>query len=248
MRFPGKVCLVTGATSGIGLATAELFAREGACVSIVGHDEEHGKAALERVRAQHAEAVFAQADVADPAQAEAAVRKTVEQWGKIDVLVNNAAMMTFAPVVELSPDDWDRVLAVNLRGVFLFAKFSIPHMPPGSSIVNVSSVHAHETTVNVAPYAASKGGMEAFSRALSRELGAKKIRVNCVAPGPVWTPLNPSDKRAEEVAEFGADTPMKRPAQPEEIAPAFVFFASEADSSYVTGEVLTLLGGETTAG
>ncbi|MDQ3870831.1 MAG: SDR family oxidoreductase [Chloroflexota bacterium] len=229
---------MTGATSGIGLATAELFAREGACVSIVGHDEEHGKAALERVRAQHAEAVFAQADVADPAQAEAAVRKTVEQWGKIDVLVNDAAMMTFAPVVELSPDDWDRVLAVNLRGVFLFAKFSIPHMPPGSSIVNVSSVHAHETTVNVAPYAASKGGMEAFSRALSRELGAKKIRVNCVAPGAVDTPMlwsNPNVRSGREKVQGAIGAP-------DDIAAAIAFLAAD-EARFVNGTTLVVDGG-----
>ncbi len=238
MRFSGKVCLITGATSGIGLATAELFGREGACVCMVGRSEEHGKEALDRVQAQHSEAMFAQADVGNAEQVEAAVAKTVDRWGKIDVLVNNAAMMTFNPVVELSPADWDEVLGVNLRAVFLFSKFSIPHMPPGSSVVNVSSVHAHETTVNVAPYAASKGGMEAFSRALSRELAAKKIRVNCVAPGAVDTPMlwsNPNIKSVREKVEGAVGTPQ-------DIAAAIAFLAAD-EARFVNGTTLVVDGG-----
>jgi glucose 1-dehydrogenase len=237
-RFPGRVCLITGGTSGIGLATAERFAGEGARVCIVGRSEEHGREALDRIQAQHPEALFAQADVGDPQQAEAAVRKTVDRWGKIDVLVNNAAMMTFRPVVEFPVADWDEVLAANLRSVFLFSKFSIPHMARGSSIVNVSSVHAHETTVNVAPYAASKGGMEAFSRALSRELVAKKIRVNCVAPGAVDTPMlwsNPNIKSGREKVEGAIGTPQ-------DIAAAIAFLAAD-EARFVNGTTLVVDGG-----
>jgi glucose 1-dehydrogenase len=188
MRFKDKVCLVTGGGSGIGRSTCERFAREGGKVVVVDINEEHGSETARAITSAGGQAIFAKADVSVSAEVQSAVKAAVDQWGKIDVLVNNAAIMTFEPVVQLADEQWDKVIGVNLRSVFLFCKYCLPHMKQGS-IVNVSSVHAHETTANVAPYAASKGGMEAFMRALSRECEPAKVRVNCVAPGAVDTPM-----------------------------------------------------------
>jgi glucose 1-dehydrogenase len=236
-RFRDKVCIVTGGTSGIGLATAERFVEEGAKVCVVGRDADHG-AAAEATLGKRGEALFAEADVAVEEQARHAIERVIDRWERVDVLVNNAAMMTFHPVVELSVQDWDRVLAVNLRGVFLFSKLAIPHMPEGSAIVNVSSVHAHETTVNVAPYAASKGGVEAFTRALSRELVPRHIRVNCVAPGAVDTPMlwsNPNVKSGREKIQGAV-------GKPGDIAAAIAFLAAP-EARFTNGAIIVVDGG-----
>lgn len=237
-RFAGKVCLVTGAASGIGLATAERFAAEGGKVLVVDMHEEGGNQAAERLRATGATALFARADVSDPQQVQAAIQHAVGAWGRIDVVVNNAAMMTFQPVVELPDGDWDRVLAVNLRSVFLFCKYALPHMPAGGAIVNVSSVHAHGTTVNVVPYAASKGAMEAFTRGLALECVQRRVRVNCVAPGAVNTPMlwsNPNVKSGTEKMEGAV-------AEPRDIAAAIAFIASD-DARFVNGTTVVVDGG-----
>ncbi|MFL5680509.1 MAG: SDR family NAD(P)-dependent oxidoreductase [Chloroflexota bacterium] len=236
-RFDGKVCIVTGGTSGIGLATATRFCREGARVCVVGRDRDKGRDA-EAALCKRGDALFAQADVSVESEVDAAVAATVARWGKVDVLVNNAAMMTFHPVVELAVEDWDQVLAVNLRGAFLFARRCIPHMAPGSAIVNVSSVHAHETTVDVAPYAASKGALEAFARALSRELVPRGIRVNCVAPGAVDTPMlwsNPNVKSGREKIKGAV-------GKPGDIAAAIAFVAA-GEAEFVNGATLIVDGG-----
>lgn len=207
-------------------------------MSVVGHDEEDGRHALDDLRSQGIEAIYANADVADEHEAQAAIVRTLDEWGRIDVLVNNAAMMTFAPVVDLPTADWDRVLAVNLRGAFLFSKFAVPRMSPGSSIVNVSSVHAHETTVGVAPYAASKAGLEALTRALSRELVDHGIRVNSIAPGSVDTPMlweNPNVKSGKEKVEGAI-------GKPEDIAAAILFLASD-EARFINGTTLVADGG-----
>ena len=224
MRFKDKVCLVTGAGSGIGRATCKQFASEGARVIAIDINEESGRETAREIGAAEGRVIFVKADVSVSADVQAAVAVAVDKWGKIDILVNNAAMMTFKSVIDLDEDEWDRVVAVNLRSVFLFCKYSLPHMKQGA-VVNVSSIHAHETDTNVSPYAASKGGMEAFTRALSRECDPSKVWVNCVAPGGVNTPLlwsNPVIKamRPEDVTY----------AQPEQVADIICFLASDGAS------------------
>jgi NAD(P)-dependent dehydrogenase (short-subunit alcohol dehydrogenase family) len=250
-KLQGKVALVTGGDSGIGRAVAVLFAREGADVAIVYLPEEQSDADETRraVEVEGTRALLIPGDVKDPVFCSGAVEQTVEAFGKLDVLVNNAAFQQNQKGLEdVTLEQWDRTFRTNIYGYFYMTKAALRHLKKGSAIVNTGSITGLEGHKELLDYASTKGAIHAFTKSLAQNLVEQGIRVNCVAPGPVWTPLNPSDKPAKEVAKFGADTPMKRPAQPEEIAPAFVFFASEADSSYITGEVLTLLGGETTAG
>jgi NAD(P)-dependent dehydrogenase (short-subunit alcohol dehydrogenase family) len=176
------------------------------------------------------------------------VRQVIDEYGQLDILVNNAAFQQHQESIEeLTEEQFEKTFRTNIFGYFFMAKAAIPHLKPGSAIVNTGSITGLQGSQALLDYSATKGAIHAFTKSLAQNLVEKKIRVNCVAPGPVWTPLNIADKPAEKVAEFGKNTPMERPAQPEEIAPAYVFFASNADSSYITGEVLTLLGGETTA-
>ena len=238
MRFGGKVCVVTGAGSGIGKATALQLSREGGKVVVVDLNEEHGRQTVHDISAAHGESRFAKCNVGDPAEVHAAVQAAVQQWQKVDVVVNDAAMMTFKPIIDLSEAEWDHVLHVNLRAVFLFCKYAVPHMPPGGAIVNISSVHAHETTKNVVPYATSKGAMEAFTRGFSEEIADRKLRINCVAPGAVDTPMlwnNPNIKSGVEKVEGAIGTP-------EDIAAAVCFLAS-ADARFITGTTLVVDGG-----
>lgn len=246
-----KVALITGGDSGIGRAVAVLFAREGADVAFTYLKEEKSDADETR-RAIEAEGRSAHAmvgDIRDSKVCKRLVDQTVKKFGKLDILVNNAAFQQHQPGLEdLTEEQWDRTFKTNIYGYFYMTKAALPHLREGSAIVNTGSITGLEGSKELLDYSATKGAIHAFTKSLAQNLVERGVRVNCVSPGPVWTPLNPSDKDAEDVAEFGADTPMKRPAQPEEIAPAFVYFASEVNSSYVTGEVLTLLGGETTAG
>jgi NAD(P)-dependent dehydrogenase (short-subunit alcohol dehydrogenase family) len=250
-KLLGKVALVTGGDSGIGRAVAVLYAREGADVAIVYLAEEQSDAEETKraVEAEGQRALLIPGDVRKAEFCRKAVERTVDEFGQLDVLVNNAAFQQHQKKLEdVSEEQWDRTFKTNIYGYFYMAKAALAHLKKGGSIVNTGSITGLEGSKDLLDYSATKGAIHAFTKSLAQNLVEKGIRVNCVAPGPVWTPLNPSDKSAKDVAKFGADTPMKRPAQPEEIAPAFVFFASEADSSYITGEVLTLLGGETTAG
>jgi NAD(P)-dependent dehydrogenase (short-subunit alcohol dehydrogenase family) len=250
-KLLGKVALITGGDSGIGRAVAVLYAREGADVAIVYLKVEQSDAEETRqaVEAEGRRALLIPGDVREAAFCRQAVKQTVREFGRLDVLVNNAAFQQGQESLEdVSDEQWDITFKTNIYGYFYMTKAALEHLQKGSCIVNTGSITGLEGSKELLDYSATKGAIHAFTKSLAQNLVEKGIRVNCVAPGPVWTPLNPSDKPAKEVAKFGADTPMKRPAQPEEIAPAFVFFASEADSSYVTGEVLTLLGGETTAG
>lgn len=245
-----KVALITGGDSGIGRSVAVLYAREGADVAIVFLPEEKRDAreTAKAVEDEGRRCILIPGDVKDPQFCREAVEQTVEEFGGLDILVNNAAYQQHQESLEeLSEDQWEKTFRTNIFGYFYMVKAALPHLKPGSAIVNTGSITGLQGNKQLLDYASTKGAIHAFTKSLAQNLVERKIRVNCVAPGPVWTPLNIADKPAEKAAEQGKDTPMERPAQPEEVAPAFVFFASEADSSYITGEVLTLLGGETTA-
>ncbi|HEV2531585.1 SDR family oxidoreductase [Phenylobacterium sp.] len=244
-KLADKVALITGADSGIGRAVAVLFAREGADVAIAYLDS-HDDAELTKqaVETEGRRAILLSGDVADPKFARSAVDRTVAQLGKLDILVNNAAFQEHVTDFEdLTEEHFDRTLKTNLYGYFHMAKAAVPHLKPGSAIVMTGSVTGLQGNKELLDYSMTKGGIHAFTRSLGTALLKKGIRVNAVAPGPVWTPLNPADKQADQVAQFGARTPMKRPAQPEEIAPAYVFLASPQTSSYITGEILPIIGG-----
>jgi NAD(P)-dependent dehydrogenase (short-subunit alcohol dehydrogenase family) len=249
-KLGGLATLITGGDSGIGRAVAVLFAREGADVAIVYLPAEQSDAEItaQAIREEGRRALLIPGDVQSSAFCTEAVDRTVKSFGRLDVLVNNAAYQQHQDSLEdITDEQLDRTFRTNIYGYFYMTRAALPHLPPGSTIIKTGSVTGLEGSQQLLDYSATKGAIHAFTKALARNLVERKIRVNCVSPGPVWTPLNPSDKAPDQVATFGANTPMKRPAQPEEIAPAFVFFASNVDSSYITGEVLTLLGGETTA-
>ena len=246
-KLEGKVALITGGDSGIGRAISVLYAREGADVAIVYLEEDEDAEETRRaVEAEGRRAILVPGDVSDPEFCRHAVRQTLDALNGLDILVNNAAFQESADSLEqISDEQWDRTFRTNIYGYFYMARAALPHLGTGSVILNCGSVTGIEGSAHLLDYSATKGAIHTFTKSLAQSLLEKGIRVNCVAPGPVWTPLNPSDADAEKVAKFGSSVPMKRPAQPEEIAPAFVFLASTADSSYITGEVLPILGGET---
>ena len=244
-KLRDMVALITGGDSGIGRAVAVLFAREGADVAIA-YLNEHGDAAETKkaVEKEGRRCILLSGDVADAAFCRSAVKKTVDAFGKLDVLVNNAAFQEHVEEFEdLSDEHFDRTLKTNLYGYFYMAKAAVPVMKKGGSILMTGSVTGLLGNKSLLDYSMTKGGIHAFARSLATHLVDRGIRVNVVAPGPVWTPLNPADKSAAAVEKFGADTPMRRPAQPEEIAPAFVFLAAPSCSSYITGEILPIIGG-----
>ncbi|MBS0360528.1 MAG: SDR family oxidoreductase [Proteobacteria bacterium] len=244
-KLQDKAALITGGDSGIGRAVAVLFAREGCDVAIAylesDQDAQDTKAAIEK---EGRKAILLKGDVSDPAFAEDAVAKAVDAFGKLDVLVNNAAFQQHADAIEdLDYQHFDRTLKTNLYGYFNMAKAAVPHLKPGAAIVNTGSETAFKATEELLDYSMTKGGIHSFTRALSASLVKKGVRVNAVAPGPVWTPLNPADRQGKDIEQFGAKTPMGRPAQPEEIAPAYVFLASPQTASFITGEILPVIGG-----
>jgi NAD(P)-dependent dehydrogenase (short-subunit alcohol dehydrogenase family) len=243
MRFNEKIALVTGGGSGIGRATSLQLAREGARVAVVDIEREAGCQTVQLIEDEGGQAIYLHADVAQTADVRGAIARLLETWGRLDIIVNNAGTMRFAPVVALEEDDWDRVLSVNLRAAFLFCKYGLPHMRTadgrmGGSIINISSVHAQATTRNVAAYAASKGGLEAFTRALSIEAESVNVRVNAVAPGAVDTPLlwtNPNLQSGAEKLEGAV-------ASSESVANSICFLASD-DAQFVSGSVLAVDAG-----
>ena len=250
-KLAGKAAIITGGDSGIGRSVAVLFAREGSDVAIVYLPEEQTDADETRraVENEGRRCLLIPGDVTSPAFCRDAVEMAVKEFGHLDILVNNAAFQQHqGSIEELTNEQFEKTFRTNIFGYFYMAKAAIKHLPKGGAIINTGSITGLEGTKQLIDYSATKGAIHAFTKSLAQQLVEKGIRVNCVAPGPVWTPLNVADKEPKEVAQHGADTPMKRPAQPEEIAPAFVFFASNVDSSYITGEVMTILGGETRAG
>jgi NAD(P)-dependent dehydrogenase (short-subunit alcohol dehydrogenase family) len=249
-KLKDQVALITGGDSGIGRAVALLYAREGADVALVYLPEEQSDAreTAQAVEETGRRCLLIAGDVTQASFCQQAVDETLETFGKLDILVNNAGYQQHQSFESLTLEQWDHTFKVNIYGYFYMVKAAVPRMQPGSAIINSGSITGLRGSAHLLDYSSTKGAIHAFTKSLAQNVLERGIRVNCVAPGPVWTPLNPADRPAEEVAEFGAKAPMQRPAQPEEIAPAYVFFASEADSSYITGEVLTQLGGGTTAG
>jgi len=249
-KLAGMRALVTGGDSGIGRAVSVAFAKEGADVAIAylsEHDDAHRTAEL--IEAEGRTAVAVAGDLSQPQACTAAVQRTVDELGGLDVLVNNIAYQ--APVdspEELTAEQWERTFRTNVHSYFWTTQAALPHMGDGSSIINTSSINGLRGNKSLIDYSATKGAILAYTYSMAQALADRGIRVNAVAPGPVWTPLIPSTLSPESVEQFGADQPIGRAAQPDEIAPSYVFFASPQLSSYYTGEVLAPVGGETMPG
>ncbi len=243
-KLQDRVALITGGDSGIGRAVAVLFAREGADVAIVYLDE-HDDAAETKtaVEKEGRRCLLIPGDVQDAAFCRDSVARTVREFGKLDILVNNAGFQEHAESIEdLDESRFDLTLKTNCYGYFHMAKAAVPHLKKGGSIINTGSTTGLEGSPQLLDYSMTKGAIHAFTKALASNLLPRGIRVNAVAPGPVWTPLNPADKSAEKAAKFGQDTDMKRAAQPEELSPAYVFLAAPVCSGYITGIVLPVTG------
>jgi NAD(P)-dependent dehydrogenase (short-subunit alcohol dehydrogenase family) len=252
-KLEGKVALITGGDSGIGRAVAYLYAREGADVAInyLPEEQRDAEETQRAVESAGRACLLLPGDLGDSAFCDSLVDRTVERFGHLDILVSNAAHQNRKPgLAELDDEELERTFSVNVYACVRLARAALKVMPDGSSIIVTSSETGIKGSPQLPDYSATKGALNAFTKTLAINLLPRRIRVNAVAPGPVWTPLNPSDDgmTPERVAKFGADSPMERPAQPEELAPAYVFLASNADSSYVTGIVLQVMGGETTGG
>jgi NAD(P)-dependent dehydrogenase (short-subunit alcohol dehydrogenase family) len=243
-KLEGFATIVTGGDSGIGRAVAVLFAREGADVAVVYLDSHRdARETKARVEAEGRRCLLVAGDVKDSAFCDRAVARVVKTFGRLDVLVNNAAYQQHAASLEEITDErLDLTFRTNIHGYFHMARAALPHLKPGGSIINTGSVTGLKGSPRLLDYSATKGAIHAFTKSLAQNVIDKGIRVNAVAPGPVWTPLNPADAPAEKVAEFGADTQMKRAAQPEELSPAFVFLAAPACAGYITGIVLPVTG------
>lgn len=252
-KLDGKVALITGGDSGIGRAVAFLYAREGADIAINYLSEEESDAAEVKrsVEALGRRCLTLPGDLTRPNTCAQIVAKTVKELGRLDVLVSNAAYQTRKEsVADVDDDELDRTFKTNVYAYVRLVRAALPHLKPGAAIIATSSVTGIFGSKLLPDYSATKGAINALTKALSMELLERGVRVNAVAPGPVWTPLNPADPGLSpgKVAEFGRQSPIGRPAQPEELAPAYVFLASDADSSYITGIVLPVMGGDTTGG
>lgn len=249
-RLEGKRTLITGGDSGIGRAVALAFAREGADVAIVylPDEEEDAQETVRLVEAAGRRALTLPGDIRDEAFCSEIVERTVAELGGLDVLVNNAAfqMSQETGLLDLTTEQLDRTFKTNLYAMFWITKAALPHLQPGSSIINTTSVQAYEPSPQLIDYATTEAGILNFTKALAQQVAEQGVRVNAVAPGPIWTPLIPATMPEEKVKEFGADTPLGRAGQPAELAPAYVFFASQ-ESSYITGERIGVTGGRSLA-
>jgi NAD(P)-dependent dehydrogenase (short-subunit alcohol dehydrogenase family) len=248
-RLQGRVAIITGGDSGIGRAVAIAFAKEGADVSIVYLDEhQDAQETKRRVEETGRKCVLIAGDAGDEKFCQKAIEKTIKELGRLDIVVNNAAEQHVQDSLEkITAKQLERTFRTNIFSYFYLTKASLPHLKEGSAIINSTSVTAYRGSPHLIDYASTKGAIVAFTRSLAKALADKKIRVNGVAPGPVWTPLIPASFPAEKVETFGGDVPLKRPGEPAEIAPSYVFLASE-DSSYMTGQVLHPNGGEVVNG
>ncbi|PAP77346.1 SDR family oxidoreductase [Rubrivirga marina] len=251
-KLDGQAALITGGDSGIGRAVAVLYAREGADVAIVYLDEdEDAQTTVEAVEAEGQRCLAIRADVRDESACHDAVQRTVDAFGRLDVLVNNAAVQVPQERIgDITAEQLDRTFRTNIYSQFFMTKAALGRLSEGGAIINTTSVTAFRGSPGLLDYASTKGAILAFTRSLAQneEVLDKKIRVNCVAPGPIWTPFIPSSFDEEKVSQFGKDVPLERPGQPEEVAPAYVYLASAADSSYVLGQTIHVNGGEVVGG
>ncbi|UEG59580.1 SDR family oxidoreductase [Stutzerimonas chloritidismutans] len=243
-KLEGKVAIITGGDSGIGRSVAVLYAREGADVAILYLDQHQDAEETRTVVEQYGRRCLTFAgDVADRDVCRKVIDESLAAFGKLDILVNNAAEQHPQEKLEdISEEQWEKTFRTNIFGMFQMTKAALPHLGKGASIINTTSVTAYKGSPQLLDYSATKGAITAFTRSLSMNLAERGIRVNGVAPGPIWTPLIPSTFDADEVAEFGSNTPMKRPGQPDEVAPAYVYLAS-SDAAYVSGQVIHVNGG-----
>ncbi len=243
-KLEGKVAIITGGDSGIGRSVAVLYAREGADVAILYLDQHQDAEETRTVVEQYGRRCLTfTGDVADRQVCRKVIDETLAAFGKLDIVVNNAAEQHPQEKLEdISEEQWEKTFRTNIFGMFQMTKAALPHLGKGASIINTTSVTAYKGSPQLLDYSATKGAITAFTRSLSMNLADRGIRVNGVAPGPIWTPLIPSTFDADEVAEFGSNTPMKRPGQPDEVAPAYVYLAS-SDAAYVSGQVIHVNGG-----
>jgi len=243
-KLEGKAAVITGGDSGIGRAVAIAFAREGADLLISYLNEDDDARETQRlVETAGRKAVLMPGDIKDPAHCRAIIDRAVSELGGIDILVNNAAhQKTFEDIGDISDEEWRETFATNIDAMFYLTKAAVPHMGEGSAIINTTSINADQPSQQLLAYATTKGAIQNFTMGLAQMLAKKKIRVNCVAPGPVWTPLIPSTMPPEAVESFGKNVPLGRPAQPRELAPPYVMLASD-EASYITGATIAVTGG-----